>query len=261
MVLESSTKIICAALFIYLGWSIFGALVGIIFGLILALVFSLSSIRELSKKSKLEQGKITGSEIDRNQIDAFITILSVVAFYSLDIILARIFFDPATAGAYGIAAILGKAVFWGTQPISKAMLPLSSGRSSENKSTKGLLINSLAIIFAIDLFALAIFFFFPGVIIELFSGMMIAESIEVLFQVGIAMALLSFTNAILFYKLSKGATKGMYLLPLAIIIEGVILFYFRSSLSSFSTGLVVASVVFMILALVFLKKSTIVQER
>ena len=122
MIIEASIKLVMGIVFVYFGATVFGAMTGVILGGLIALLFSVAQLRDIIKAKEVA-AKTDG--LYNYARPAFFITAIVIVFYSLDVIIAKIVFPPETAGAYAIASILGKILFWGTLPISKAMLPVS----------------------------------------------------------------------------------------------------------------------------------------
>ena len=242
VVLESVIKLLLAVFFVYLGWKIYGAIAAVILGGGIAFLFSFFSLRDIIKSKEKEIGTLGIYEYAK---PAFIITFIIIVFYSLDVVLARIFFSPDIAGSYAIASILGKVILWGTLPISKAMFPISIENKINSGKSENIFINSLFILLSGIFFALAIFYFFPEWIVKIFSGKNIPDSLSILFYLGIAFSLVSLANLILLYKLSLGKVKGYLYLIIFIFIEIGLLSYFSKGLLQFSIAFITASAAFL----------------
>ncbi|MDP4039335.1 MAG: oligosaccharide flippase family protein [Candidatus Pacearchaeota archaeon] len=242
MIFEATLKLIIGFLLVFLGWSVFGAIVGVILGGFAAFLFSFLQLKEITRaKEKI----VNIGNIYKYAMPTIIVTASIVVFYSLDVVIARIFFEPEIAGAYAIASILGKVIFWGTLPISKAMFPLSSSKGVQKEKSGNIFANSLVLVFMGIISALIVFYFFPEFVIKIFSGKSIPDAVSVLFYLGIAFSFISLSNIILLHKLSIDKIKRPYLLGIFIILEIVLLSVFSSNLIEFSIAFVTASAAFL----------------
>jgi len=241
MVVESSIKLVLAIVFVMIGWKVYGAILGTILGagLSFGLIFINFGDILKAKERKANTGGIYGYTKP-----TFFIMLAILTFYSIDIIIAKIYFSDHLAGSYAIASILAKTIFFGTQPISRAMFPLSSGSRSK-KNSDNVFSNALIILVGISLIALTIFYLFPGFIIEIFSGESIEEAAGILFYLGIGVSFLSISNLILLYKLSRGKVKGYVYLFVFLIVELFLLGHFSADLVQFSLAFVTASAMFL----------------
>ena len=107
MVLESTVKLILAVLLVLAGWKIYGAIVGILIGGATALIISLFPLRKILRE---KEGKADTDRIYNYAGPVFFITLIIVIFYSIDIIIARIFLSEELVGYYAIASILAKAI-------------------------------------------------------------------------------------------------------------------------------------------------------
>ncbi|MBU0760683.1 MAG: oligosaccharide flippase family protein, partial [Nanoarchaeota archaeon] len=231
MLIEAIIKLALALAFVYIGWRVYGAILGTFFGLLIAFFLSFIKLGDITK-SKEKPAYV--QDIYKYSKPAFVVNLAILLFYSLDVIIARIFFSEVAAGSYAIVSILAKTIFMGTQPISRAMFPLSAENKSGKKKSENIFLNSFAITFAAIISALILFYFFPEFIVKIFSGKEIEMSSNLLFYLGIAIGLLSLSNLILLYKLSLGKIRGCAYLFFLIIVEVFLLSFFSKDLFQFS---------------------------
>lgn len=234
MVSESVIKLALSFVLVFVGWRVYGAIFGAILGSVFSFLFSFYSLRK-TLSHKREKSETSG--IYKYTAPAFLVNFVIIVFYTVDILIAKIVFDEKTAGAYAIASVLGKAIFWGVLPISKAMFPLAS----ENKTEKNVLRSSLILFIGLVIPAILAFYFFPETIIKIFSGKEVTESSRVLVNVGVANALVALSNLFVLNGLSKGKLKNYSVLPFALLIELIMLFYFSESIYQFSAGFITAS--------------------
>lgn len=256
LVIESVTKLVLAILFVYILsiWmpesKIYGAMLAIILGALLAVVWSLSTLEPVFKSKEIN---LKTPHIYAHATPIFIVTLAIIAFYSLDVIIAKIVFSAEIAGFYALASILAKAVFWGTQPISKAMFPLSAEEAHKKKITST--VKHAGILLAICLIAvLAVMYLFPEFIIKVFTGRAIAESAQILFYVAFSMGIIATANLVLLGKVSKGITKGYWWLLLILPIETILLVTNASNLVSFSFALMASAIIFLLASLLILRR-------
>jgi O-antigen/teichoic acid export membrane protein len=250
MVIEATMKLVLGIFFVYVGWQVFGAILGVILGAVIAFLLSFTSILDVMRSS---EKKSNTKNIRGYSKQTFVIIFTIMVFFSLDVIMAKILFTDEIAGAYAIASVLAKIIFFGTLPISKAMFPLSA----ENKKEKGssnVFANSIVILFLAIFASLTVFYFFPSLIIGIFSGKIIPESASILFLLGIAMSLISLANLNLLYKLSREKVSGYQYLPIFILVEIALLFFFSASLLQFSIAFITASVAFLWGSIILLGK-------
>ncbi len=242
MVIESSVKLIIALVFVYAGMRVYGAILGNIGGVLASFLLSFVSLKDIFK-AKEREARL--DNIHGYTKPTFAVILALLAFYSIDIIIAKIVFPEDVAGSYAIASIISKTIFWGTQPISRAMFPLAAEDSKEEKKSGKVFFNALILLTLAITIALVIFFFFSNTLVYIFSGKTVPLAASILFYLGIATSFLSFANLILLYKLSQGNTQGYWYLFFFVLIEISALFFFSDNLRQFSLAFVSASALFL----------------
>lgn len=249
VVIDSFGKLIFSMILVWFGWSVYGAITGLLLGGVVAIAFSFLSVGIFisSKEKRAEIGGI----YDYSR-PVFIATLVITAFYSLDIVFARLFFSEEIVGIYAVASILSKAIFWGTHPISRAMFPFSAN-GQRGKRNRRVFINSLVILLFFVVGALLIFSIFSDLIVMLFVGGKIPLPLIVLINLGIGMGILAVTNLFVVYKLSMGEVKGTSLLFVFLLLEGLLFYIMSFSLESFSIAYVISSVMFLMGSILLLK--------
>ena len=240
MVSESAFKLVISLILVFLGWGVYGAIIGTLIGTGTALALSFVSLGDImSSKS----GHIKKQE--KYSLPSFIIIFSILAFYSIDVIIAKIVFSDGLAGAYSIASILAKTIFLGTQPISRAMFPISSENELKKNKSEGVFYNAFGLLIVPLFIGLVLFFFFPSFIVWIFSGKVILESSSIFFYLSIGFVFIYINNLVLLYKLSLGKVKNYQYLPVFLILEVFLLYYFSANLFQFSIAFVTASAAFL----------------
>ena len=250
MILEAVFKVGLSVLLVFIGWKVYGAIAGVILATVLAFIFSFFQLKVILKA---KEEKAHTEKIYQYTTPVFIIIFSVLIFFSLDVIIARIVFDSLTAGYYAILSMLGKIIFFGTQPISKVMFALSSEKKSI-KDSENVFSSAIAIVIGLILGVLIVMFFFPELLIKIFSGKVIPLELNILFIVGIAISLISLANLSLLYKISVGKVKGAFYLPLFIIVEILLLTMFSDNLLQFSLAFVTSSAILLWGSTILLRK-------
>jgi O-antigen/teichoic acid export membrane protein len=249
MVAEGIAKLIFAVLFVWLGWRVYGAIAGTILGVVISILICFIPLRSILKS---EEKDIKIKEAYSYSAPVFLSMLAILIFYSLDIFIAKIVFPSEIAGAYAIASILSKVIFFGTQPISKAMFPITAEKKSAQNKEK-LLTLAVFILIACIILSLIVFFFFSDYIILLFSGKTIPGLGTILLCLCISMGFVSLANLSILYKLSLGKLRNAYYLFVFVALEVILLIIFSQNLLVFSLALLTSSAIFLWSTLVILK--------
>jgi O-antigen/teichoic acid export membrane protein len=248
---EAFIKIGLGVFFVFIGWKVYGVITAIALSVFLSFVLSLLPLKKIlsSKEETAEMPNLYSYSLP-----AFVVLFSISSFYVIDLLMARALFPDETAGLYAVLALLGKALFWGTQPISKALFPISAESKSEHRQND--LATALMILGVCLLIALILFWMVPDFLIYLLSGVKGPIESNILLIVGLSFSIISASNLILLYKLSLGRTKGFFFLLLPLLVEIGLLYYFGigKTLVDFSYGLFLSSILYFFVSLVALKK-------
>ena len=249
--IESITKVVLTPLLIMAGLKVYGALGAILFSLAVSFFISLLFIREILK-SKADNTKIDG--IYDYSWPVFISSLCILAFYSLDIIFAKIFFSASDVGMYAAISDMGKMIFWGTIPISKAMLPIISEKRDKKASARKDIKGALLLVIGACLIGLIIFALFPEILLKIFYGVKYLKFSSLLAYFGISMFFLAITNIFIYDLMAKGSKESLYLV-LFVAIQIVFFMLFHANILQFITALIASNFLTMLFfAFVYLSK-------
>jgi len=256
LALESFVKVVFAIFLVSIGLKSYGAILGVIISCIVAGVWIVTFMLKDVINSERMSEKFLG--IYTENFSLLIAITSIVIIYSLDIILARIFFEPKIAGQYAFVSLLGKVILFISLAVSKSMFPISSQNFEEGKKTNFLLRKAVIIVAGISLIISLIYFFIPEMIIKVISlGSKEYTSLSgILFILGLAYSLLSLTNVLILYRASvnKLSKKIGYSFFVFVLLMVIAMFLFRETLLSFSLAFLSVNTIMFLYSLLLLKK-------
>lgn len=250
LVIESTVKLIISVLFVFLGMKVYGAMLGTVLGLALSFLLSLIPLEKILK-SKEKIAKTIG--IYNYSGPIFILVFSIMAFYTIDIIIAQIVFPKDLAGYYTIASILSKVIFWGTQPVSKAMFPITAEKAKNNnlENHKNYLL-SLGIVVFLSLCALVVFYFFSSEITTLFSGKTLPDPM-LLFYLSVGTSILAIANLNILFKASTGNVRGSWAFIIALAAGIILLSTVHSTLIEFAIAFIISALIFFVGSIILLR--------
>jgi O-antigen/teichoic acid export membrane protein len=251
MILESTIKLILAIVFVALGFKVFGAIMGLLLGIFVGLLFAISFNKKILMQ-KQEKSDFEG--IYFQSIAYFIVMFIIFLAFSMDILIAKIFFSPLIAGKYAVVSMLGKMIFLGTMAISKAMFPLTSENNENGTNSFNLFKKSFLLISGICFLSTLIFLFFPKLIIFIFYGKQYIGMAPYLVYSSIAFSFLALSNLNLIYGLSINKMKYSFLLLIPLLIEIFLLFIFNRNLLEFVLTFMFSNIIIFICSLFFIKK-------
>lgn len=247
LIIESAVKLISSIALVFLGFKIYGAIVGFIIGTLIAFILSLKSLKKIyiSDEEPMDVGNISNYAI-RNSF----VIAGVILFYSADVVFARWLFTPEVAGTYAVASLLGKIILWASIPVSKAMFPISAETIIGSREDKNVIRNSIYILLFLT-FLCSSMIIFSKQVITLFYGKELIGAINSLPYLVIAFSLIAFSNIILLYQISKGIIKKWYLFSLIflVVIEMILFYLSRNDLVLFSQSFVLSSFLLILMAI------------
>ncbi len=235
---EGLIKVLFAFLLISVGLGVYGSVIGLVCSIIFALVLSFFLIRDVIRVETKDDIKVSG--IYSYSLPVIISIGAITLMYSLDIILAKIFFDPQIVGDYAVISMLSKIIFFGTMPISRAVFPYMSEKHDLKKSQRSVLLKSFGLVFLGAGVVLLIYYLFPEFMISIFNKKYMGLS-ELLIYPAIAMAILSLSNIFVFYNLSNNNYQFNYFVILAVLLQIVLVSLMHGSMTSFVYALVISN--------------------
>lgn len=251
LIIESFIKVIFSIAFVLFGLEVFGAIIGVIFGYIATFLMAFLYLKDVLKS---KEKKIDTKLIYPYSTSVFFIIVPIVLMYSLDVILARIFFAPDLAGKYAVASTLGKIIFFGTSAIVKTMFPIASDKYERGDESKSIFSKSLKIVLLACIFFIILLALFPKLIVLLLFGSQYVSISNILIYTGLAFSFLSIANLIAAYSLcSNKIVKYRHLMIIFVLIEIILLSLFHENLASFSIALAVSTFLILIATLIFLR--------
>lgn len=223
---ELLARLLLGLLFVYLGWSVFGAAVGIFIGSILGFLSSSFFLRDKKLFSKKENFK-GGKNVFIFALPVFLTSLSSSSFITTDLILVKHFFTSHDTGIYASLSTLGKIIFYGTAPIASVMFPLVTRGHAKGKKVNKVFKLSFLMTGLIGGGVLLIYALFPRIVVGTLFGSRFFEAIPYLISYSLFMILFSLISITLAFFLSIGKTKVAWFSLIVAILQiiGISLFH------------------------------------
>lgn len=225
MIWEVLAKLAIGIGLVWIGAGEYGAVAGIALSLCFAFAVSYLPLRDVYRAPATPA---EAPDIYRYSLPVFAVTATVMGFYSLDVLLARAFFPDAVAGGYAVASFLGKSILLGTAAVTKAAFPHSAEAARSGRS-RHVLAGTLGLLALCVAPVIALFARFPEPLMRAVGGRGYQGAAELVLPLGIAMALMSFSNAFLLYRLSTGRLRFWTLLPLLVPLEAAALALFHGS--------------------------------
>ena len=245
-------RLILGVLFVYLGFSVFGALAGVLLSSLLGLILAVYFLKDYWRKGESNFTFKRLREVFSYAVHIFIMSIATNSIYMTDVILVKHFFSAHVAGIYASLSTMGKIVFYGTAPIAAVMFPLVSKEHARKGNYKKVFFLSALLTSVLIVGLVFVYWLFPGVVLQILYGSKFLEGTPYLVWFGIFIGLFTLSSLFLNYFLSKGTTKVTYFGLLAAIIRiiGICLFH-RDLLQVISVSIWVSLILLVSLLIYF----------
>ena len=202
--ISASAKILLSAGFVWLGWSTFGAIFGLIIAQLIAFVYAAYVAKQVgfvrpdgvSIKS-LPSWRILAPEIRYGML-VLCGSLTITILSSIDIFVVKHFFDAETAGRYAGVSTVARMIFFLTSSIAQVLLP-SVRINNPAKQNTGLFIKSMALLGTLGGAALLIFILFSHKIVSILMGHAYTTYAHLLGRLSLVMFVISILNLVVSY--------------------------------------------------------------
>ncbi len=253
ILLEPVIKLFSAFLFIWLNLSQFiyiSITLGIVGSFLLGWFYA---VRQAPKKIILQQHEI--NYFPKKFFSAsLISGISATSFLSIDIILAKHFLSPYSAGEYTLISLIGKMIYFAGMLSSQFISPLISQYEGKRANSSHILIGILSATTFLSLIGFVLFGLFSPTTIPFLFGKRAEQILTYLplFTFG----MLCFTISRVF--VSYYQTKRVYLVPIVsfiiICIQPVLILIFHQSIKSFVNNMVIIGTLHLIAMIILHQK-------
>lgn len=226
-ILSVAAKIIFGVLFVWIGWSVNGALGALAVSSIIAMIHAYYYLH-LPKESV--KTKIEPRSIMFYAVPVLLSTFCITSIYNIDVILVKHYFDAEVAGQYSVLSLLGKIVFFITGSVGAVLFPAIVERHSRNERYSHILKYSMFLVLAGALAVTASYFVMPNFIIKTLFGSSYLPIAPYLGYFGIIMTFFSLSNLLVVYNLSLKKTKFIPILFMGLISEVGLIYIYHSSL-------------------------------
>lgn len=230
VLLENSTKLILGVLLVYVGFSVFGAMIGVLAAGLIGWGLSLYFIREYLGKEVKRPPNF--KSMLKFSIPVFIYSMATTSLYSTDLVLVKHFLTSHDAGLYAALSTLGKIIFFAAAPISSVMFPMISKRQTSGESFRRVFFYSLALTLMISTAVLLLYWFFPKWAIQILYGSLYLGASPLLVKFGIFMTLFTLSVLLINLYLSLGDVKVVLLPLVAAGLQIIGLWFYHSNLEA-----------------------------
>ena len=244
LAIEGISKLIFGVLFVFIGWKVGGALLGVILSYIIVLLIGHFVVKSCLKGDKKP---FVDKEIYHYTVPVFFTVLFFTAFYSIDLLLVKHFFSAIDAGKYAVVSLIGKIVFFASFSVIQVMYPKVIELSGDNGAHKNVLYKSLLIILLMVAPILFVYQFFGDFVINLLFGESYLSIVPLIAPYGLFMLFVSISKMFSLYLLSFKKYSFLYIFSFFLLLEVSLIFLYHESLAQIVNLLMVLGLLFTLL--------------
>lgn len=245
-IVAAGGKLLFSVVFVVLGYTIHGAMGGLICAQLVASFFAISKARRagLGRAADQPMFRLPKLRMLRPELPYGLLVLAgsliITLQYSLDVLVVKHFFDPETAGLYAGVASVARIIFFLTASVALVLMPMVrlQNPAAENRR---LLVKSFVLCAAIGLPVLALCVLVPHGVVSLLMGREFATAATLLPRLGLTVFIVSMLNVLVTYYL---ALRRYAMLPIVLLGGGttyVLLLINHSSLSAVVNSLLMGS--------------------
>ena len=220
----SSGKLLIGVLLVLIGWSVFGAITGILISSALSFLYAVKLSRKIPKSSSKEEFEL--GPFLRYSFPVLLQALAFTSLFTLDLILVKHYLSDHEAGLYAALSTLGKIIFFATQPITSVMFPIVSKKKSQGEKYKNYFFMAFFTVLIISLTITLFYYLFPNIAIGILYGKDYLDAGKVLPWMGIFISFYTLCYLIVNFLLSIGKTN-IIILPLLASIAQIIIISFK----------------------------------
>lgn len=228
--ISSILKLVVGVIFVLIGWSVSGAMFAIVLGAIISFIYSYKFITKQIHVTKIK--KIDLSPFIKYSGPVLLQALSFTSIFTVDVILAKHFLDPFSAGIYAALSTLGKIIFFSSSPVAATMFPVISKRKSQGQGYIKVFFASFAITTAIALSITLLFWLFPDIAIGVLYGKDYLSAKSDLVWMGFFILFYTLSNLLVNFYLSIGKIKIVMIPLFAAVLQMLTIWFYHDSIAT-----------------------------
>ena len=203
--LEMGARLLLGVVFILLGLSVFGAVLGILLATVVTLLLTQYYLRDYKMKdSKID---VNINKLLRLAVPIFLASLASHSMYTSDVVLVKHYFSSEDAGLYAALSNLSKIIFFGTAPVVSVMFPMISKKHAQGEDYNKIFIFSLLMVGFISIGVSVGYLLFPEFAIMLLYTKDFLSGASYLFWFGLFITIFTFNSLFVNYFLAREKNK------------------------------------------------------
>ena len=249
-VLGVLAKLIFGILLVVLGYSVGGALSGLLVSAIIVYIMALRPVLSYRHAEKQEK-TLTRKDFVKYILPTFLTYLGLALILNQDVVLAKRFLSAEDAGYYSALSVIGRIIFFVTGSIIAVMFPLISERASQGREYLGILKGALLMITLGGLSIISLYFFFPNFVVGLLFGEDYYSIAPYTWLLGLVVTFYSLSFALLQFFLAIHKTRSSVFPIIFAILQAFLILFFHASFIQIIIASLVSSLMLLVSLLLF----------
>ena len=214
-------KLIVGLGLVYMGYSVGGAMFGVVIGVFLAYVYSIRFTKVLNVK-KIEKGTLDLRPFVKYALPVLTQAMAFTSLFTVDLILVKHFLPEFDAGLYAALSTLGKIIYFASQPVSSVMFPIVAGKRSRGEGYRKVFYLSFVMTALLSLIVVLFYYLLPEIAIGVLYGKEYLMAKSELVWMGVFMSAYALSYLLVSFILSLNKTK-IVILPIIVAVLQVLL--------------------------------------
>lgn len=226
--LGAAGKILFSTVLVWIGWSTFGAVIGIVIAQLLAFGYAAYCAKKIGFKkpdgvtfTSLPSWRVLKPEV-KYGLFVLVGSLTITVLASVDIFIVKHYFDAETAGQYAGISTVARMIFFLTMSVAQVLLP-SVRIQHTTKQNRQYLLKSLALVTVLGGSTLVAFTVFSAEIVRFLMGANFTTYSHLLPSLSLAMFIISILNLVVSYYIALRRFQISAIVALGAIITGGLL--------------------------------------
>lgn len=246
---EGVLKLILGYILVSLGFSLFGAILGVIISSFLT--WGLSHLFVSKFLGSTDNLPVNLRPFLIFSAPVIVNNIASASLFSTDVVLAKHFLSPESTGIYAALSALGKMILFGVGPISSVMFPLVSRHYARGERFIAVFFSGLLLVSLAGIVTVFTVKYLPELIISLLFGPEFLPAIPHLFLFSISTVIYALAFYLLNFNLSVDHLKAAILPAIAAVIQIIALNIFHSDVTDFIHVSLAISAIFFISSAVY----------
>ncbi|MCX8008483.1 MAG: oligosaccharide flippase family protein, partial [Patescibacteria group bacterium] len=237
--------------FLFAPISVSFAILGNAISQLIGILFYIVAVRFIFLQPK-KAITIKFSEILSFSFPVFLSTIGTTAFFNMDVVLVKHFFEQMQAGIYASLTIFGKIIFFASSPIILVIFPMIVERREKKKEYGSLFYFGLLGVCLLSFLIVGVYFTASQFIVEILFGKAFLDAVPYLGQYGMFMSFVTIMNYVMTVCLAINKTKAGLIVFLGSVFQSLVIVFFHRSLFEVIWGISsVTGIIILILLLYY----------